>query len=106
MILRHRTQFFEPGISFLDPAGRAKCPMIACAESMTRLHVIMKKAPVIDNAGDQFDLLLAGGWQHQRTRPRLERVKNDHRPVEQWTKTFETKDQVESEPVCGARGDP
>jgi len=58
--LRDRADFlqlFEPG---LHPSCRAKGPMVPFSEFVAWLDVAVKQAAVVDDACDQFHLLLPG----------------------------------------------
>ena len=64
-----------------QPAGR-KVRWSPRGERVAGKHVVVEKAAVVDDARDQLDPVLARRRQAQLARPRLERVEDDHRPVD------------------------
>src|SRR5687767_7948000 len=73
--------------------------MVLLAELVPRLDVIMEESAVINDAGDDLDVMLLRGGQRKATRPRLQGIKDDHRPIEQRPEALEAQDQVERETV-------
>ena len=63
----------------------------------------MEQAAVVDDARDQAHVVRGGGVEHELAGPRLERVEDDHRPVDQRGEALEAVDQVEREAVRRAR---
>src|SRR6185436_6316694 len=91
------------GIAGLHPTGGTECPMILLAEFVTWLDVVVEEPAVVDHARDELYCVLRGGRQTKTTRPRLQRVQNHHRPIQQWTESLEAKNQVEGKSVGGSR---
>ena len=89
----------------LDPALRAERAVVVRGELVPREDVVVEQAAVVDDAGDQPHAVAPGGGEHQLARPRLERVEDHHRPVDQLAEALEAVDDVEREAVGRARGD-
>jgi hypothetical protein len=60
---------------------------------------------VVDDARDDRDVVARGGVERELAGPRLERVEDEHRPVDQVPEALEAADDVEREAVRRPRGD-
>ena len=89
----------------LDPAVGAERAVVARREGVAGLDVVPEQAAVVDDARHDVDVVLARGAQAQLGRPGLERVEDDHRPVDQLAEALEAVDDVQREAVGGARRD-
>src|SRR6476659_4577223 len=99
MRLRDVAQLVDLFVPRFDPAGGPKSPMIARCKLMTGLHVIMEKPAIIHHPGDDFHSRFLRRGKGEMARPRLERIEDDHRPVDQALESLETKNQVERETI-------
>ena len=72
---------------------------------MAGAHVVPEHAAVVDDARDDLDVVRAGGREAQLAGPRLERVEDHHRPVDQLAEALEAADDVEREAVRRAGRD-
>src|SRR5438874_13385055 len=97
----HSIDFF--GTRF-DPSSGTKCPVITRRKLVARFDVVVKKTAVIDHPRDDFRSGLLRGRKAETTGPRLERIENDHGPIDQTLKSFEAKNEVERKSVCRSRG--
>ena len=98
----HPLELLAPG---LDPAGRPEGAVVVLGERVARQDVVVEEPAVVDDARDQPDVRLERGRQAQLARPRLERVEDDHRPVDRLAEALEAVDQVEREAVRRAGRD-
>src|SRR5581483_9278708 len=83
----------------LDPARRPEPPMVVARELVAGKDVVVEESAVVDDAGDQLDAGLLRGREHELAGPRLQRVEDDHRPVELLAEALEAGDEVEREAV-------
>ena len=74
-------------------------------ENVAVADVVVEQAAVVDDARDQAHVVLRGGLEHELSGPRLERVEDDHRPVDPLGEALEAVDQVEREAVGRAGRD-
>ncbi len=95
----------EPLAAALDPAVRSEAAVVLTCQLLARQQVVEEQAAVIDHARDHLDLGGRGGIEAQLPGPGLERVEDDHRPVEQRAEPLQTADQVQREAVGGTRRD-
>ncbi len=98
----HALELLAPA---LHPAGRPEAAMVRAREGMAGEHVVVEQPAVVDDARDQPDAVLLRGGEHELARPRLERVEDDHRPVDQLAVALEAVEQVEREAVGRAGRD-
>ena len=89
----------------LDPAGGTEGAVVALRQLHPRPQVAPEEAAVVDDAGDHLDLVAGGGVEAELAGPGLERVEDDHRPVDPVAEALEAGDQVEGEAVGGPGGD-
>ena len=80
--------------------------MVARAELVPGADVVVEQAAVVDDARDHPHAGRGGGAERELARPRLERVEDQHRPVDQRAEALEAADRVEREAVRGARARP
>src|SRR3954447_26881739 len=80
--------------------------MVALRQLGLRRHVVPEDAAVVDHPGDHLDLVASCRLEAELPRPRLERVEDDHRPVDRVAEALEAADQVERESVCRPGSDP
>ncbi len=92
----HPLDALEPA---LDPARRAKAAVVGARELVAGGEVAVEEPAVVHDAGDHLHALALGRGEHQLARPRLERVEDDHRPVDHVAEALEAVDQVEGEAV-------
>ena len=76
--------------------------MVLCAEGMAGKDVVMKQSAVIDHARDQIDVMLACRRKAKLTGPGLQRIEDDHCPIDKRAKALETKDQIEGKAISGS----
>jgi len=79
--------------------------VVALAEDVARKHVVVEQAAVVHHPSHHLHVVGRRRIQAQLARPRLERVEDDHRPVDAFAEALEAVDQVEREPVRGSRRD-
>ncbi len=103
--LGDRAHPLQPGAAGLDPAGGAEAAMVVWGQLLSGQDVVVEQPAVVDDARDHLDAGARGGIEAQLARPRLERVEDHHRPVDQVAETLEAVDQVEREAVGRAGGD-
>ena len=89
-----------------DPALGPEAAMVVLAQWSPRVQVAPEQPAVVDHAGDHSHVVCRGGVEDHLARPRLERVQDDHRPVDLRPEALQARDQVEREPVGRARRDP
>ncbi len=68
-------------------------------------QVAPEEAAVVDHPGQHLDVVPGRRIEAELTRPGLERVEDDHRPVDPLTEALEAGDQVEGEAVGRPRRD-
>ena len=73
--------------------------MILRAEFVSGANVIMEESTVIDDAGDNLNIIFAGCGKTKSAGPRLQRVQNDHGPINQRAELLETVDEIKREAV-------
>ncbi len=83
----------------LDPALGTKGAVVALRQLHPGPQVAPEQAAVVDDPGDHLDPVAGGGIKAQLARPGLERVEDDHRPVDSLAEALEAGDQVEREAV-------
>ena len=98
----HPLELLQAG---LDPAVGAERAVIALGQLHPGLDVAPEEAAVVDDPGDHPDVVAGRGLEAELAGPGLERVEDDHRPVDPLAEALEAGDQVEGEPVRRARGD-
>ena len=99
---RTRSSFSSP--ASIQPSGR-KARWSPCGELHAGPQVAPEEAAVVDDPGDHPDAVLGRRVEAELARPGLERVEDDHRPVDAVAEALEAGDQVEGEAVGRARGD-
>ena len=87
-----------------QPSGR-KARWSCCGEGVAGPHVVPEEPAVVDHARDEVDVVAPRRGQHELAGPRLERVEDDHRPVDQRAEALQAVDDVEREAVGRAGGD-
>ena len=80
--------------------------MVVLGEGVAGGDVAPEDAAVVDDPGDQLDVVANGGVEGHLAGPGLEGVEDDHRPVDAVAEALEAVDQVEGEAVGGTGGDP
>ena len=83
MFFGEGTHLFHFGATCFDPSGGTENAMVLLAEGVARFDIVVEKAAVIDDAGDDVDVVLLGGGQAKVARPRLQRVQDDHGPIDE-----------------------
>jgi hypothetical protein len=74
----------------LDPAFRSVGPVVAGFELVAgQAEIAVKHAAVIDHAGHHLDAVFLAGGQRESHRPGLERIENEHRPIDEFAEAFE-----------------
>ena len=73
--------------------------VIGLAERALVGHVVVEEPAVVDDAREHAHAVALAGRQRQPPRPRLERVEDQHRPVDQVAEALEAADDVEREAV-------
>ena len=86
------------------PAGR-KPRWSRGANACPGSDVVPEQAAVVDHARDELHAVLARRGQDELARPRLERVEDHHRPLDQLAEALEAVDEVEREAVRRPRRD-
>src|SRR5919109_936434 len=94
-------ELLPPG---LHPSLRTEGAVIVARERVTREDVVVEQAAVVHHARDQPDVVLRGRCHGQLPGPGLERVQDQHGPVDQLAVALEAADHVQNEAVRGARG--
>ena len=90
----------------LDPAFRPVSAVVAGLEAVLgAADVVVEDAAVIDDAGHHLDAVFLTGRQGQSDGPGLQRIENEHRPVDEVAEFFEAVNEVERETVGRAGGD-
>src|SRR3954447_10162497 len=79
--------------------------MVAPRQLSLRSDVVPEDPAVVDHARDHPDPVPRGGVEAELGGPGLERVEDDHRPVDRLAEALEAADEVEGEAVGGSRGD-
>ena len=89
----------------LDPACRAKVPVVLGKEFLAGEDVVEEQPAVVDDPRDHAHVAGRRGGEAQLTGPRLQRIEDDHRPVDQLAKALEAVDHVQREAVRGTGSD-
>ena len=87
-----------------QPSGR-KARWSCCGEGVAGPHVVPEQPAVVDDAGDDVDAVAPRRRQDELAGPRLERVEDHHRPVDQRAEALQAVDDVEREAVGRAGRD-
>ncbi len=104
--LGDRAHPLQPLTAPLDPAVGPERAVIAVGQLGARQHVVPEEPAVVDDPGDHPDVRADGGVEGQLPRPRLQRVQDQHRPVDALAEALEAADQVQREAVRGPGRDP
>ena len=83
MAFGDRANALEPVASGLHPAVRAEAAVIAGRKLVPGEHVVVKEPAVVHDAGDYAHPVTSGGVEGELSRPGLERVEDQHGPVDQ-----------------------
>ncbi len=103
--LGDRAHEIEPLAARLDPAGGPEQAMVGLDQHRLVEERVVEEPAVVDDAGQHLHVVLRCGRQRETRRPGLERVQDQHRPVDQRAEALEAGDHVEREAVRGARSD-
>jgi hypothetical protein len=79
--------------------------MVVLGKGVAGPDVVPEEPAVVDHARDDVDAVALRRGQHELPRPRLERVEDDHRPVDELAEALQAVDDVEREAVGRAWGD-
>ena len=79
--------------------------MVARRQLGLRRHVVPEQPAVVDHPRDHANALARGGVEAELPGPGLERVEDDHRPVDPVAEALEAADEIEGEAVRGAGRD-
>ena len=80
--VRDLAEWVELLVSGFDPAGRTESTMVASWQACAGPQIVVKDSAVVDNAGDDFDVVLDGCVETKPAGPVLERVEDDHCPID------------------------
>ena len=94
-----RAQLVEPRAPRLDPARGAVAAVVGLAQRALVRHVVVEEPAVVDDAREHAHAVALAGRQREPARPGLERVEDQHRPVDQVAEALEAADDVEREAV-------
>jgi hypothetical protein len=97
--LRDRPQRVEALGAALDPARRAELAVVALGHRQAGAQVVVEEAAVVEDAREDLHVMGRGRRQRQLTGPWLERVEDQHRPVDDVAVALEAVDDVEGEAV-------
>ena len=89
----------------LDPAVGPEEAVVVLGEDVAGPDVVVEQPAVVDHPRDHVDARLLGRRQHVLAGPGLERVEDDHRPVDLGAEALEAGQEVEREAVGRAGGD-
>jgi hypothetical protein len=98
----HPIELPAPG---LHPPLRTEAAVVAAREHVTGVHIVVEQPAVVHDPGYDADVEAGRRVQHELAGPRLERVEDDHRPVDQLAVALEAADHVEREAVGRAGRD-
>src|SRR5437899_7599770 len=79
--------------------------MILRTKFVSGADIIVKESAIIDDTSDDLNIIFAGSGKTKSARPRLERIQNDHGPIDQGTEFFEAMNEVESKAIGGTGSD-
>src|SRR5437773_10030265 len=105
MLPRDFPHLVHPGVACFHPAGGTKRAMILRAEFVAGLDVAVEQAAIIDHARDYLHIVFARSRQTEAARPRLERIQDHHRPVDQRAEMLEAMNDIEREAISGTGSD-
>ena len=93
----HAVRFFH---AVLDPALGPVSPVVAGFELVAgKREIAVKHSAVVHDAGHHLDAVFLAGGKREADGPRLQRIENEHRPIDQIAEVFQTVEQVERETV-------
>ena len=98
--------FFQFFTGVLHPASGAEGAVVAIAEGVAGMNVVMENAAVIDDSGEDVHAVFFCCRQDVLAGPGLQRIEDDHRPVHAVAKALKAIDHVQREAVGWAWGDP
>ena len=101
--LRDRAHPLDARAGLLDPAGGAEGAMVAGAERLPGGDVVVEQRRRSRRRGRSPHARRRRGAERELAGPRLERVEDQHRPVDQRAEALEAVDHVEREAVRRAR---
>ena len=100
-----RPDLLEPLAPGLDPALGPEAAMVVGVEAVAGQDVVVEEAAVVHHPRDHLHPVADRGVEDQLAGPGLERVQDQHGPVDHVAVALEAADQVEREAVGGARRD-
>src|SRR5204862_5783032 len=92
----HALELREPR---LNPASRPKPAMVAAREAPVNRNVPPEEPAVVHDPRDHANVVLGRRPETELGGPRLERVEDDHRPVDQLAEALEAPDEVDREAI-------
>jgi hypothetical protein len=101
----YRPDALEPLAARLHPALGSEAAVVMRVEAPAGEDVVVEEAAVIDHPCDHLDAVADRRVEGELARPRLERIQDQHGPVDQLAVALEAADQVEREAVGRARRD-
>ena len=102
--LGDRAQQLEPIAALADPPRGAERAVVLIRQVALVRDVAVEDAAVVDHPRDGADVVPLQGREHQPGRPRLERVEDDHGPVDAVAVALQAVDEVQREAVGRAGG--
>ena len=106
VLLRNRPHPVNLRTPSLHPTRRPIRPVIPRPEHMPGPNIPMEQPTIIHHPRQHLHPELLRRRQHQSTRPRLQRIQNQHRPVNQLTVPLETVNQIIRKPIRRPRRHP
>ena len=97
--LGHGAHGLHPAPAVGHPARGAERAVVAARQLVLGPQVVPEQPAVVDNPGDDLHVLRRRSVEHELPRPGLERVEDDHRPVDRVAEALEGLDDVEGEAV-------
>jgi hypothetical protein len=79
--------------------------VVVLGEGVARQDVVVEHASVVHDPRDQAHPMRVGRLEHQLAGPRLQRIEDDHRPIDPLCEALQAVDQVEGEAVGRAGRD-
>ena len=100
MALGDRADPLEALAPGLDPALGPEAAVVVPLEAVPGEHVVVEEPAVVHHPREHLHVVPHGGVERQLAGPGLERVEDQHRPVDQLSVALEAADHVEREAVC------